>query len=231
MAHIFLDESGQFTKHNNEKYFVAASFIIGDSRRTEKQFRSWQRTKFPRKLRYQPEIKFSEIKIDDDLRLKTLKFIADLDVRIYFAYLLRKNIPQNYYKKDKLQSGHLYTNIIGEALEMYLPINDLEFRVFCDKRHLKGIKRSEFKEILKARLLPQMSSKSIVQIEMIDSEQNVNIQIADWIVGALARYLEKKELGNECYQILKNNLLGSGKELFKDIWDEKYPKQKSQSND
>ncbi|MDF1498751.1 MAG: DUF3800 domain-containing protein [Patescibacteria group bacterium] len=231
MAHIFLDESGQFTKHNDEKYFVVASFIVGDSRRTEKQFRSWQRTKFPRKLRYQPEIKFSEIKIDDSLRLKTLKFIADLDVRIYFTYLLRKNIPQNYYKKDKLQSGHLYTNIIGEALEMYLPINDLEFRVFCDKRHLKGIKRSEFKEILKARLLPQMSIKSIVQIEMIDSEQNVNIQIVDWIVGALARYLEKKELGNECYQILKNNLLGSGKELFKDIWDEKYPKQKSQSND
>lgn len=230
MAHIFLDESGQFTKHNNEKYFVVASFVIGNLRRTEKKFRSWQRTKFPRKLRCQPEIKFSEIKIEDNLRLKTLKFIANLDVRIHYVYLLKKNIPMDYYRKEKLQSGHLYTNIIGEALEMYLPANDLEFRVFCDKRHLKGIKRSEFKEILKARLLPQMSSKSIVQIEMIDSEQNINIQISDWIVGALARYLEGKELGNECYQILRNNLLGSGKELFKDIWDDKCPKQKSQPN-
>ncbi|MCK5466388.1 DUF3800 domain-containing protein [Candidatus Parcubacteria bacterium] len=230
MAHIFLDESGQFTKHNNEKYFVVASFIVGNPRRTEKKFRSWQRTKFPRKLRCQPEIKFSEIKIEDNLRLKTLKFIANLDVRIHYVYLLKKNIPMNYYRKEKLQSGHLYTNIIGEELEMYLPANDLEFRVFCDKRHLKGIKRSEFKEILKARLLPQMSSKSIVQIEIIDSEQNMNIQISDWIVGALARYLEGKELGNECYQILRNNLLGSGKELFKDIWDDKCLKQKSQPN-
>ena len=113
---------------------------------------------------------------------------------------------------------------------MYLPANDLEFRVFCDKRHLKGIKRSEFREILKTRLLLQMPGKSIVQIEMIDSEQNVNIQIADWIVGALARYLEGKELGDECYQILRNNLLGSGKELFKDFWEKKYSKQKSQPN-
>ena len=230
MAHIFLDESGQFAKHNNEKYFVVASFVVGDPRRTEKKFRSWQRTKFPRKLRYQSEIKFSEIKIEDNLRLKTLKFISNLDVRIHYVYLLRKNIPINYYRKEKLQSGHLYTNIIGETLEMYLPTNDLEFRVFCDKRHLKGIKRSEFKEILKARLLPQMSSKSIIQIEMIDSEQNVNIQISDWIVGALARYLEGKELGDECYQILRNNLLGSGKELFKDIWDNECSKQKSQPN-
>ena len=188
MAHIFLDESGQFTKHNNEKYFVVASFIIGNPRRTEKKFRSWHRTKFPRKLRCQPEIKFSEIRIENNLRLKTLKFIADLDVRIYYVYLLRKNIPMDYYRKEKLQSGHLYTNIIGEALEMYLPANDLEFRVFCDKRHLKGIKRLEFKEILKARLLPQMSSNSIVQIEMIDSQQNANIQISDWIVGLNSKY-------------------------------------------
>ena len=66
---------------------------------------------------------------------------------------------------------------------------------------------------------------------MVDSKQNANIQIADWIVGALARYLEDKELGEECCQILKNNFLDLGKELFKDFWGNKYPKQKSQPND
>jgi len=79
MPYIFLDESGQFTKYKNEKYFIVGSFTVGNPRRTEKQFRSWQRTKFPRKLRHQPEIKFSEIKIGNDFRLKTLKFIANLD--------------------------------------------------------------------------------------------------------------------------------------------------------
>lgn len=222
MPHIFLDESGQFTRRSDEKYFVIGSFTVGNPRRTEKQFRSWQRTRFPRKLRYQPEIKFSEIKIQDGLRLKTLKFIANLDVRIHFSYLAKQNIPVDYRKKDKLESGLLYTNIVGETLEMYLPITDKEFRVFCDKRHLKGIKRSEFKKILTARLLPKFSQGSLVQIEMVDSASNPNIQVADWISGAIAWYLEKKRLGNDCYRTLRNNLLGEGKELFKDYWENKF---------
>ena len=98
---------------------------------------------------------------------------------------------------------------------MYLPISDNEFRVFCDQRHLKRIRRSKFKELLTARLLPQLSASSIIQIEMIDSTTNANIQIADWISGALARYLEKKPLGEECFKVLRNNLLkDEGKELF-----------------
>lgn len=225
MSHIFLDESGQFTKYKNEKYFVVGSFTVGSPRRTEKQFRSWQRKKFPRKLRYQPEIKFSEVKIEDKLRLKTLKFISNLDVRIHYSYLLKQNIPDDYRKKDKLQSGLLYTNIIGETLEMYLPVTDEEFRTFCDKKHLKGIKRSEFKKLLKARLLPKLPQGFFFQIDMIDSAANTNIQIADWVSGALAWYLEKKRSGEECYQILKNNLLGDGRELFKGHWENKYTKQ------
>ena len=125
----------------------------------------------------------------------------------------------------------MYTNIIGETLEMYLPVTDKEFRVFCDKRHLKGIKRSEFKKILINRLLPQLPQGAIIQIEMIDSAQNANIQIADWISGALAWFLENKRLGKECYQILKNNLLGTGKELFKDYWENKFKNKNPNRND
>jgi len=230
MPYIFIDESGQFSKGNNEKYFVIGSFTVGKPRRTEKQFKSWQRSKFPKRMRFQPEIKFSDVKIEDNLRLKTLKCISDLDIRIRFIYLQKKNIPEAYWKKKKLKSGLLYTNIVGELLDLYLPINDFEFRVFCDERHLKRLRRSKFKRDLKSRLLPNLSPKCIIQIEMIDSKKNVNIQIADWIVGALGRYLENKNLGDECFQILKNNIISEGKELFKDYWEEKN-KQKNQSND
>ena len=48
MPYIFLDESGQFTKNNKEKYFIVGSFTVGNPRRTEKQFYSWQRNKFPK---------------------------------------------------------------------------------------------------------------------------------------------------------------------------------------
>ena len=34
------------------------------------------------------------------------------------------------------------------------------------------------------------------------------------IAGALARYLEKGKLGEECFKILKENIIGEGKELF-----------------
>ncbi|MCL5011224.1 MAG: DUF3800 domain-containing protein [Patescibacteria group bacterium] len=231
MPYIFLDESGQFGKYDNEKYFVVGSFIVGNPRRTERQFHSWYRSRFPKKLRCQPEIKFSEIKITEKLRLKTLRFIANLDVRINYSFLLKQNIPDDYRQKDKLQSGLLYTNIIGEMLEMYLPVTDLEFRVFCDERHLKGIKRSEFKKLLIARLLPQLPHNSIIQIEMVSSAQNANIQIADWIAGALAWSLEGKPLGKDCCAILQNNILKEGKELFKNYWENKFLKQKTQSDD
>lgn len=229
MPLIFIDESGQFTKRKGEKYFVVGSSTVGNPRRTEKQFRSWQRRKFPRKMRGQQEIKFSEVNISDNLRIKTLKFIANLDVRISYTYLLRRNIPYNYWRKERLQTGLLYTNIIGETLEMYLPVNDKEFRVFCDERHLKGIKRSQFKKMLKARMLPQLPQGSIVQIEMIDSKKNTNIQIADWIVGALAKHYERKELGEKCFQAIRHNIIGTGKELF--TGSNKIIKQKPQSDD
>ncbi len=211
--YIFLDESGQFTKHNDEQYFIVAAFTIGEPRRTEKDLRNWFKTKFPRRMCHQSEIKFSDKKIEDHLRLRTLKFISNLDVRINYVYLLRKNIPDDFRHKDKLKSGHLYTHIIGEVLEMFLPTTEMEFRVFCDQRHLKGIKRSEFKKILKAHMLPLLPANANIEIEMLDSASSVNIQIADWIVGALARNFENKELGKECNDFLRNNIIGS-KELF-----------------
>lgn len=220
--YIFLDESGNFKKHNHEEYFVIASFTVGDQRRTEKGFRSWCSSHFPKKMRNQSEIKWSASGITDTLRLKTLKKISNLDIRIRFAYLLRNNIPEAYQEKDGLRSGLLYTNVVGEVLEMYMPIVDDQVRIFCDQRRLKNMTQGEFREVLKARLLPDLRRDAIVQIEMVDSSTSVNIQIADWIAGALSRYLEKQPLGEECYEILKGNIIGSGKELFSDTHFQKY---------
>ncbi len=215
MPYIFLDESGQFHKHNHEDYFVIASFTVGEPRRTEKSFRAWCRKHFPRKMRVLNEIKWSASAIPDELRLKTLRYISKMDVRIRFAYLLHQNIPRDYHQKNKLQSGLLYTNIVGELLTEWLPIQDREFRVFCDRRRLSGMSETEFKEVLKARLLPILPKDVAIQIEMVDSAAATNIQIADWIAGALARYLEKSPLGEECYQTFKSNIIGGGgKELF-----------------
>lgn len=212
--YIFLDESGQFTKHDHEEYFVIGSFTVGNQRRTNKAFRKWIRTKFPKKMRYQSEIKWTQSGITDDLRLKTLKLISSLDVRIRFGFLLRKNIPSNYRKKGKIDSGNLYTNIIGEILADYLQTDDRAIHIFCDQRSLKGMTKKEFETKIRSHLLPLCAINTLIQVEMIDSTSNMNIQIADWLSGALARYLEKGKMGNEYYKLLKNNFLGEGKEFF-----------------
>lgn len=214
MAYIFLDESGQFSKHNHEEYFVIGSFTIGDPKRTSKAFRGWCRTRFPRRMRTQSEIKWSATGIKNDLRLRTLKYISRLDVRIRYAYILKKNIPDEFKKKDKLKDGLLYTSIVGEVLEMYLPSVDSDFRIFCDKRKLSGMTKEDFRRAIEARMLPGLPKGVIFQIETVDSLNNVNIQIADWISGAFARSLEKGNLGQECYAILRSNILGEGRELF-----------------
>lgn len=214
MAYIFLDESGQFTKRDHGDYFVVGTFTVGDQRRTDKAVRSWFHTRFPRKMRNQSEIKWSSKGISDDLRLRTLKHIAKLDVRIRYGYLLRKNIPSSYRKKGKIESGILYTNVIGEVLKKYIPTEEKEIHIFCDRRSLKGMTKKEFESAIAGRLLPLCAPGTIVQVEMIDSTANGNIQIADWVSGALAHYLEKGPLGDECYRILKNNLLDSGMEFF-----------------
>ncbi len=212
--YIFLDESGQFTKNKHGEYFIIGSFTVGDPKRIAKDLRVFYKKHFPKKKKHQSEIKWSETGVSDSLRLKTLRFISKLDVRIRYVYLSLDNIPTEYKKGDKLKDGLLYTNVVGELLEMYLPSVDQDFRVFCDQRKLSGMTTKEFKKIIRARVLPNLSKNPIVQIEMVDSASSINIQIADWISGAIARYLGKGHLGEECYSILKENIIGKGKELF-----------------
>ena len=213
--HIFLDESGNFTKSADGEYFVVGSFTVGNQRLTDKALRSWFQSRFPRKMSKQSEIKWSASNIDQKLRLKTIKYISTLNVRIRYGFLLRKNIPSVYRKKGKIDSGLLYTNIIGEVLEMYVPTDEKEVHVFCDRRPLKEMTKAAFESAIEAHLLPHCAPGTKIQVEMVDSTSSANIQIADWISGAIAHYLENKKGGEEYYKILKNNFLGDGKEFFK----------------
>lgn len=226
MPRIYIDESGQFTKYSNDKYFVVGSFTTGDPKRTAKEFIKWQREKAPNYIRKQAEWKFTD-RVANDMRIKTLRFIANLDIKMHFSYLETNNIPSTFRHRDKIKAGDLYTHVIGETVNQYFPINDLELRVFCDERHLKGVTKVDFKEILTSRFRPNVPAQTAIQIEMLDSKQQANIQIADWIAGAYARYLEKKPYGEECYRMIGDNIRNE-KELFKEYWADTYAKQKTE---
>lgn len=216
--HIFLDESGDFTRHDHEEYFVVASFTVGDQRRTKKAFRKWFSNKFPKRMCTQSEIKWSASGIDDQLRLRTVEHIAQLDTRIRYGFLKRINVPTLYRnKRNKIDSGRLYTTIVAEVLEGYLPVNDKDIHIYCDRRSLKGMTRGEFESAIREHLLPLCVPGTMIRVEMIDSTTNENIQIADWIAGAIKRYLEGDKLGGKYYGILKNNFLEDGKEFFREL--------------
>ncbi len=220
---VYLDESGGFGK-NKERFFIVGSFTVGDPGRIAKAYRRWQRRKFPRRLKGQSEVKFINSSLDDALRLKTIHYLADQDIRIFYTYLNKTNIPENYragHKVDPSKTGLLYTQIVAETLELYFPISSLEFRVLRDARPLKGISQTEFNRLIESRIIPLLPAKSAFQLEEVDSTTHPQIQIADWVCGALARYHESKENGEKFYQLLKNNIVKE-KELFARYWEERW---------
>jgi len=81
----------------------------------------------------------------------------------------------------------------------------------------------DFNEHLTTQLLPQLPAKVVFQIQAMDSTSSPQIQVADWICGALARYHEGKTQGEKFYNILKNNIIQE-KELFAGYWTKKWKK-------
>ena len=214
--HIYLDESGTLTE-SDSKYFIVGSYSVGDPRKIAKAFRKWQRSKFPKKLRVKPEVKFNDA-LTDKLRLKTLRYFAKQDIRIFYTFLKKKNIPEEYYKKGKVhETGLLYTEIVRATLELYMPVVENELIVIRDQRTLKGVTVDKFNDVLKASLLPRLPAKVIFQVQAVDSTTNPLVQVADWVCGALARYYEQKPMGEEFYNVLKGNIVQE-KELFSEKW-------------
>ena len=150
--------------------------------------------------------------------MKTFTFFAGQDIRVFYVFFKIGNIPVEYRHKKGLESGLLYTAIVEQALRLLLPSGETEFRLYRDIRPLKGISQVKFNEMLKVGIAPNLSAKTIVQVEAIDSSVNTNIQIADWVCGALFRYYSRGKNGEEYFFILKNSVIAR-EELFKDCWE------------
>ena len=209
----YLDETGNLL-NSSERYFIVATFTSNEPSKLAKAFRKWQKNKFPKQLKNKAEVKFNNPTLDDTIRLKTIQHFVEQGIHIFYSYLAIKNIPVTYRRKNKVHdTGKLYLEIVASTLDLQLPLTTNEFRVIRDQRTTKGMSNTEFNEALKIRLLPKLPAKTPVHIDIVDSTASPQVQIADWICGALARYYEKKRSGEKFFELLKPALL-KGEELF-----------------
>ncbi len=213
---INLDESGSFYG-DKDSFFIVGGFVTGDQKRTSKVFKKWRQGKFPKRISHKSEVKFSDTDLTEMLKIQTLRFLAQQDIRIFYTFLNIRNIPAQYRRKKHIDGGLLYTELVAQTLNLLIPSVDAEFRIFRDHRHLKGISQTQFNEIVTLSLLTSLPAKSLIQIEAVDSTASLNIQIADWICGALSRYYHKKQYGDDYFKAIKNNIIAS-KEIFEDFW-------------
>lgn len=214
---ILLDESGDFFKKDD--YFVVGGFVTDNPKRTAKAFRKWQQGKFKKQLRYRTEVKFTDTRLTDKLRAQTLQHFIKQDIRIFYTYLGTKNIPAEYRRKGRIETGKLYTNIVVHTIGFVLPSKQTEVSVMIDPRQLKNITGAEFRDTVKSSIVFQLPKGAAVYVTTPDSTTNVNIQIADWICGALYQYHIGKKAGAQFYEILKEHIIKQ-EEFFKDFWSE-----------
>lgn len=130
--YIFIDESGHISTSNTDTVFVLGSFATNEYINIEKKIKSWFYNKYPKKFRSQSEIKWSS-DIKDDLRLKTLKYITNLNIDISYAYLTKKDIYKHYSKNKKIYIEKLYIDLLINLLKQYNLENKIIIYIYCDR--------------------------------------------------------------------------------------------------
>lgn len=205
---VFLDEAGNF-RGNKDRYFVLAAFVTGNPRATRKCFLKAKRTKLPRKYRHYTELKFSDRVIPARFKKHVLRQLAKEDIWIYALLFDKNNMPAELLGHSE---GLTYCRLVGQLLELCPLAEASAIHVFLDRRHLKGLSRHEFNANLKAHLAFRLGPQVRLEIQHVDSTTNVNIQLADFVCGAIFRKYERGD--TEYYDIIAERIKIE-EELFK----------------
>ena len=208
ILYLFLDEAGNF-RGNRDRYFVLALFVTRYPRATKKCFVRAKQAKLPRKYRHYTEIKFSDRVIPSRFKKHVLRQLVKEDVRIYTLLFDKRNIPDELRQQGE---GLTYCHLVGQLLEL-CPLAESEaIHLFMDRRKLKGLTREEFNLDLKTHLLPQLRKGTSFDIQHVDSTTSVNIQLADFVSGAI---FQRYERGNSEYYDIIAEKIEVERELFR----------------
>jgi len=203
----FIDESGNHdldsSKQGSSKYFIINAILIDQSRLEELR----DNIESLRKKHFQTgEIKSSSVKNKDNhhRRCLILKDILQLDFK-FFAVALNKDAVKKdggfAHKKSflKFANGLLYNRLFSTYPEI---------EIFADEHGSEEYKQS-FSEYIDRRHKPDLFWQS--ELNLVSSKENVLVQLADFIVGTIAKIYEGKKnpaLHEMYLRLLKEKGLG-----------------------
>lgn len=190
-------------------YFVVGMVIFSDFKEAEQASKTIDSLK--KTLNVRPEFKFS--KTHPNVKDAFFDAMQKYDFAIRALIVEKQNIYNPYFKNEK----ETFYNYFVKMLMRYDDSRLINASVKIDGKGAKV-----FKKALYSYLRQQLGSGKIRKFQFVDSEHDNLIQLADMVVGAIARH----QNGNRKNASRWFNML---KEKIEDMWDFTETKRKKES--
>jgi hypothetical protein len=184
----YIDESGNADLETNKKgasvYFIVCAILVDNQDLPQ----LLSETEIIRKKHFQNgEMKSSGIrdKRQSNRRAKILEEILNLNFHFYAIAVDKSAIDRDgplSFKKSFLKyiNGMLYSRLFSAYADI---------KIFADE-HGSDLFKQSFKKYMEKQHKPDFFWKS--EMELVSSNENVLVQLADFIVGTVAKVYEKK---------------------------------------
>ena len=199
---VFIDDSGDpgfKLEHGSSRFFVIALVIFRDSLEVEKTAVAIK--EFRRSLQFPDSMEFKFHKSRPKVKEGFLKEISKFDFSVRCLVVDKMLIRSDELKNDKNSFYSYAIKMVlqfsaDEVLNAYVKIDGSGDRVF----------RRNFLTYLRKHLNFQ-HRKVIKNCKLVDSKDNVMIQMADMIAGAIRRSYETEKQDHETYKrIIKRHI-------------------------
>ena len=204
---VFIDESGDpgfKVKRGSTSYFVVALVIFDDELEAEET--ALKIKKLRRSLKKTDRFEFKFNKCSKKYRIKFLSTVKSCKFRVRAIVFQKDKI---YSKNLRISKDRFY----NYAIKMVLKHNNESIK--GAKIRLDGLGERLFRRNLTAYLRRSLNAKEKIIIKNLrfrDSRKDVLIQLADMVVGSIARSYSKRKTDCEEYKkIIKKRI--------EDIWE------------
>jgi hypothetical protein len=199
--YVFVDEAGNL-RADRDRYSVLVAFVTEQPKATRKCFVRAKQTKLPRQYQHYAELKFSDRVIPDDFKKHVLRQVARNEIRIYVLVVAKEYLASNFSGQAE---GMIYCHLVTRLLESCHLAESDEVYLFLDRRSLGGLTRQEFDARLRRQLLTRLRERARLEIQHPDSTTSVNIQVVDFLCGAVFQKYER--CNPEYYSLIEDRIV------------------------